>query len=64
LEVEKSRLKKLITDLNQDNSILKESPWGKLLSSSIICKILGHILETLMVFQRRACQMLDQARTA
>ncbi|MDD5703812.1 MAG: IS3 family transposase [Dehalococcoidales bacterium] len=63
LEVENSRLKRLVADLSVDNSILKEAGKGKLLSPSKRHQVVDHILEHLPYSQRRVCKVLDQART-
>ncbi|NIS62768.1 MAG: IS3 family transposase, partial [Proteobacteria bacterium] len=63
LERENSRLKKLVADLSLDNAILKEASPGKLLSPSKRRKMVLHVSQKFMVSERRACKVLEQART-
>jgi len=63
LEVENTRLKKIVADLSLDNSILKEAVRGKLLSPAKKSRGVQHVCERQGISQRRACQALHQPRS-
>ena len=64
LEVENSRLKKLVADLTLDKDILKEAASKKLLSPAKRRILIKRIQERFShVSQRRACKILGQSRS-
>ncbi|NJL31100.1 MAG: IS3 family transposase [Phycisphaerales bacterium] len=62
LEQENARLKRLLAEAELDKAILREAASPKLLSPARKRQAVTHVQEELGVSQRRACQVLGQAR--
>ncbi|MFC2167193.1 IS3 family transposase [Acidobacteriota bacterium] len=63
LELENSRLKKLVADLSLDKAILEVAKPGKFLSPVKKSRAVNHVCKVLAVSQRRACQVLGQPQS-
>ncbi|MHC4521761.1 MAG: IS3 family transposase [Planctomycetota bacterium] len=63
LEKENRHLKRAVADLTVDNLILKEAAKGKLLSPERRRRCVVVVQQQLGVSERRACRVLDQARS-
>ena len=63
LEEEKRRLKQMVADLSLDNQALKEVARKKMLSSIELRHVVGILVETFAMSQRRACRLIEPPRS-